>query len=400
VARLKPLPKKILCPEKRQPGLKLSREGTYIIPGGLGDVGLEVAQRFCNKGATRVILLSRRSLPPRDTWNSEKSEMKARVEKIQSLEKTGMGVKVLSIDLSADNADKELWKQLETLQVPQILGVVHAAGILRDEAVLDTASESFNSVLAPKIAGALTLHKAFPVKSVDFFVLFSSCGQLLGFPTQPSYANGNSFLDSMAEHRRSQGGNAYALQWTSWHGHGVAALTAEASKINEQFLKQKGVTSITVDEAFRAWDHATKYDIANAVVMPLKTQKADYKSPLPILEHVIPHEKPAPAADGGADGSSGSASPKEEVPAAGPEFLAYLTKKITECVADMLEMSNPEDVDPKRSFDDLGVNSLTTGPLSEQLEQVLKVKVMPTTFWDKPTTAQLAKWVCEQMEKK
>jgi len=183
VARLKPLPKEILYPEKRQPGLKLSREGTYIISGGLGDVGLEVAQRFCNKGATRVILLSRRSLPPRDTWNSEKSEMKARVEKIQSLEKTGMGVKVLSIDLSADNADKELWKQLETLQVPQILGVVHAAGMLRDEAVLDTTSVSFNSVLAPKIAGALTLHKAFPVKSVDFFVLFSSCGQLLGFPT-------------------------------------------------------------------------------------------------------------------------------------------------------------------------------------------------------------------------
>jgi len=99
--------------------------------------------------------------------------------------------------------------------------------------------------------------------------------------------------------------------------------------------------------------------------MPLKTQKADYRSPLPILEHVIPREKPAPAADGGADGSSGSAPPKEEVSAAGPEFLAYLTKKITECVADVLEMSSPEDVGPKRSFDDLGINSLTIGPLSE-----------------------------------
>lgn len=84
--------------------------------------------------------------------------------------------------------------------------------ILGDELVEATISEALAWVLASEVSGALPLHQLFPAKTLDFFVLFSSCRQLLGFSGQASYVNGNSFPDSLAEHRQSLGDNSIAFQ--------------------------------------------------------------------------------------------------------------------------------------------------------------------------------------------
>jgi len=83
--------------------------------------------------------------------------------------------------LSAINAAVTLLEELEELSLPPVLGIVHAAGLVEDQLVLQTTLESFNHVLAPKIAGTLALHQAFLPKTVEFFHMFSSCDQLFGF---------------------------------------------------------------------------------------------------------------------------------------------------------------------------------------------------------------------------
>lgn len=261
VARLRAIPRSQLVPGQDR-FYTPRADGTYLITGGLGALGLEVASWRVEKGARRLILVSRRSLPHRRNW-TEIDEGNEVIRKIKQLEVLGATIHILPVDVSQPDAMERLENGLDLLAVPAITGVVHAAGILEDQLVAETTRDAFDRVLAPKVSGAMALHKLFPVGSLDFMVLFSSCGQLLGFPGQASYASGNAFLDTLADYRRKQGDNTLSFLWTSWTGLGMASST---KYINAE-LEAKGITSVSKDEAFRAWEYTIKHDIHQAVVL-------------------------------------------------------------------------------------------------------------------------------------
>lgn len=395
VSRLRPMPQDKMHPADQVSKLHPRPEGTYIISGGLGSLGLEVAGFLVERGARRIVLLSRRALPPRRTWSSATGTVLEATQKIQLLEQAGATVYSLAVDLSVADAADVLARKLDDLSLPRVLGVVHAAGVLEDQLVLETTAESFNRVLAPKVAGTLALDKAFPVGSLDFLMLFSSCGQLFGFPGQASYASGNAFLDSVAERRRSQGDNTIAFQWTSWRGMGMAAST----DFIEAELESKGITSVSRDEAFRAWDHAAKYDTSHAVVLRARVLDADEMLPMDILADIAQRRSSANSTeDGSASSSSPSSGAKDvQVPAAGPERNAFLTTKISECVATVLDLADANDVDSRVALPELGMDSVMTVALRKQLQQTLKVKVPPTLVWGHPTVGHLVKWFADKV---
>ncbi|KAF2276779.1 6-methylsalicylic acid synthase [Westerdykella ornata] len=392
VARLRPLPARKAVPEHSQ--LEVRPEGTYIITGGLGDLGLEVAEMLVAKGARRLVLVSRRKMPARKTWTSLESKWRKTIDKVLALECKGATVYTVAVDMAATDAAEELSLRLESLNLPPVLGVVHAAGVIDDQFVLETDPATFNRVLAPKVRGALALHSLFPPQSLSFFVLFSSCGQLFGFPGQASYAAANAFLDSLALLRRAQGDNALALQYTSWRGMGLAATTEASAEFIEAELEGKGITSVSRDEALSGWEYAAGFNVANAVV--LRCRELDHDEPLPadIIEEVVVR-KPTPVA-AASDASSGSDNPSPSasaasIPPPGPERIKYLIGAITGCVATVLQL-DPSDVDSKAALPDLGMDSVMTVALRKQLQKVLGVKVPPTLVWGHPTVSHLAKW--------
>lgn len=268
-----------------------------------------------------------------------------------------------------------------------MLGVVHAAGVLEDQLVLDSTTDSFDRVLAPKIAGGMALHKAFPVGDLDFFIL---CGQLFGFPGQGSYASGNAFLDTLASHRREQGDNCMAFQWTSWRGMGMAAST---DFINAE-LESKGITDVTRDEAFRAWEHLGKYDMDHGVVSRSRVLDANEPLPASILNDIAVRQRPTAGSE---DQAAASAS---ELPKSGPALLDYLDVAIRTCVAQTLQLPSLDDIDARAALSDLGVDSVMAVVLRTQLQKTMGVKVPPTLMWSLPTTSHLQKWFAEQMEGK
>jgi 6-methylsalicylic acid synthase len=188
VARLQPLPRELRYgPDEAAARTLLPKpEGTYLITGGLGALGLEVARWLAEKGACRFLLLSRRGLPPRREWATMEKEdtLYAAVETILQLERGGVTVHAIHLDIAATDAHVRLRDTLNLLALPPVLGVVHAASALEDQLVLDTTADSFNRVLAPKVSGALALNTVFPCGTLDWLVLFSSCGQLFGFPAR------------------------------------------------------------------------------------------------------------------------------------------------------------------------------------------------------------------------
>ncbi|KAI9928670.1 hypothetical protein ASPWEDRAFT_36436 [Aspergillus wentii DTO 134E9] len=395
--RLRSLPRNRLIPaDKASSTQKLlpRADGTYLITGGLGALGLAVADFLVTKGARRVVLISRRALPSRRTWANIQAEdaMAPVIAKIKDLETRGATVHVLPLDISVPSAAEKLTDALDQLALPPVRGVVHAAGVLDNELVLETTQDAFSRVLAPKVTGGLVLNEVFPAKSVDFFVLFSSCGQLVGFTGQSSYGSGNAFLDTLATHRRNQGDNAVAFQWTSWRGMGMGAST---DFINAE-LESKGITDVTADEAFGAWMHLAKYDIDHGVVLRSLTFDQGEPLPSPALADIAVRRQASASSDSESSGPSDAAA---AIPTSGPELKTYLDDKIRNCVASVLQMA-AEDVDSKAALSDLGIDSVMTVTLRRQLQQSLKIKVPPTLTWSHPTVSHLVGWFAEKIGSK
>lgn len=375
-ARLRPFPQDVQ--RAKSTTLTLKPNGTYLITGGLGALGLEIASWLVERGAKRVVLVSRRRLPPRRTWNTHQDD--AVIHQLLQIENRGASVYPVSVDMVQADAALQLQSRLDDLALPPVLGVIHAAGTLANQMVLETTSDAFDSVIAPKIVGAMALDSLFPPKTLDFMVLFSSCGQLLGFTGQAAYASGNAFLDALATRRRDQGDNTTSMLWTSWRGLGMAAST----KYIDAELAARGIADVTKESAFRTWSQIANRNVDHAVILRALPLDSSGIIPHPILSDIV--QRPAPSASTSTNAPSDSTAE----PTSGPELETFLLNKVTGCVASTLGL-DAATVDPHTALSELGMDSVMTVELRGQLQRAIGVKVGPTLVWTCPTVALLVK---------
>ncbi|KAH7092165.1 hypothetical protein FB567DRAFT_434875 [Paraphoma chrysanthemicola] len=366
-------------------------EGTYVITGGLGALGLETCDFLIEKGARRIVIVSRRELPPRVQWSTAPETLAPILRRVQAMENLGASIHVISVDIGAENAHKTLLVAMERLSLPPVLGVIHASGVLEDSLLIETTSDSFARVLSPKISGAIALHKAFPPRTIDFFVLYSSIGELVGTSGQSSYASGNSFLDILAAHRKNQGDNAIAFQWTAWRGLGMAT----ATDFLTLELQSKGITDITRDEGFRAWEHMSNYDVDHAVVTRSLPFEEGDQIPCPLLEEIVIRK---PRTQNSSTQETASNLDASVRPTTIPEMKAWIDVQIRECVATVMKIVDIEEIDPRVPLADFGVDSVMTIALRQKLQSSLKVKVPQTLMWNYPTVAAMSEWFFTQFE--
>lgn len=364
--------------------------GTYLVTGGFGDIGLEVLDFLVRKGARRIVVVSRNILPPRREWSKAQGKMKAVVDKVILLETQGASIYAVSLDISSSDADTQLSSALDRLSLPPVLGVIHAAGVNEDGLIKDVTAASISRVFAPKVAGALNLHRLFPPASLDFFVLFSSIGQLVGTSGQAPYGAANAFLDALATCRRRQNDNTIAIQWTAWRNMGLAAdsefLTVE--------LNSKGISDITRDEGFQAWEYLNALNTDHAVVTRARILDADEPIPFPLVSDIAQRRARTVVSTDPTKASESNAVR----PTSGPELKTWLSTKIRECIGAVLHM-DIEDIDVRAAIADLGVDSVITVALRQKLQSVLGVKVPPTLMWKEPTVGHLIIWFNKQMER-
>lgn len=254
--------------------------------------------------------------------------------------------------------------------------------------ILESTRDAFHRVFSPKINGALALHEAFPPGTLDFFMLFSSCGQLFQFPGQGSYGSANAFLDTLATHRRNLGDNSVAFQWSSWRGMGMGS----DSEFVAAELYGKGITDIRRNEAFQAWLHLAEYELDHGVVLRTRTLESDEPIPCPILEDIVTRS----SGDNNMSKGSSKTETSNKIPSSGPELKAYLDEHIRSCVASVLHLS-PNDVDSRAAISDLGLDSVMSVTFRRQLQQTLKVPVPPTLTWNHPTVGHLVQWFAQKL---
>ena len=208
VARLSPLAHPNSRGEGKQEPLTFHDDGSYLIAGGLGGLGLLVARFLVTHGARHLVLVGRHGV--REEQQAQLSE----------LEQLGASVKVVQADI----ADAEqLARSLAAATYPPLRGVIHAAGTLNDGILQQQSWQAFEEVMAPKVAGAWNLHTLTKNQPLDFFVLFSSATSLLGNAGQANHAAANAFLDAIASYRRHLGLPSLSINWGTWSEVGIAA---------------------------------------------------------------------------------------------------------------------------------------------------------------------------------
>jgi myxalamid-type polyketide synthase MxaB len=208
----------------QQPSTTLIRgDGTYLITGGLGGLGLLTAHWLAEQGARYLVLMGR-SRPS-----------KAAQEMIQTLEERGVQVVVAQADVSAAEGVAGVLAKINAT-MPTLRGVIHAAGVLDDGVLLHQDWSRFARVMAPKVEGAWRLHLLTKESPLDFFVLFSSLASLWGSPGQSNHAAANMFLDMLAYERRAQGLPGLSLNWGAWTEVGAAVEHNVFERIGSQGL--------------------------------------------------------------------------------------------------------------------------------------------------------------------
>ncbi|MGF1428117.1 type I polyketide synthase [Kitasatospora sp. LaBMicrA B282] len=357
---------------------RLRPDAAYLITGGLGALGLSLAEHLADRGAGALALLGR----------SAPSE--AAAQRIAALRERGVQVAHHRVDV-ADPAALAGVLDLVRTQLGPLRGVVHAAGLLDDATVLNLTPAQLERVLAPKIDGARHLDAATAGDPLDFFVLFSSAAALIGNAGQAAYAAANSYLDTLAQARRRRGLPALSVQWGPFTGIGLAA----ADDLRGSRLAERGMGGFTAEEAWRALDgYLGSADLQQVSYLDLDLRQwfDSYPDTAGLASWSLLRQaarQGGPAA-GGNEFLAGLAATTPE------ERAALVEGRVRELAGRVLRLEAGT-IDRESAFKSLGLDSLMGLEFRNRLESAFGLRLSPTLLWTYGTVRALSGALVERL---
>ncbi len=376
--------------------LMLKEDRVYLITGGLGGLGVKIAQWMVQRGARHLVLTGRRGLPPREAWSQFQpdSDLARRAAAVQDLEKAGAQVILYAADTADENAMGKLFQSFGA-SLPKLGGIVHAAADLSSSTIEEMGVEMLYNMLRPKASGTWLLHKLSQGLDIDFFVLFSSTTALLGSQQLGHYAAANSFLDSFASYRKSTGLPILSINWGTWDTMRIA------SQAEQQRVAQFGLEQMQADQALHLLgNYLAAQGEAQVVIAAVDwdTLRPAYEARRrrPLMEGLTSrtHGKPAqqittkPA-------DADLVMLLKEIP---PEKqYNMIVRHVREHVAAVIGSTRPETIDEQQGLFEMGLDSLMSVDLKGRLEKSLGQSLPSTLTFNYPTVAELAGYLLERI---
>jgi surfactin synthase thioesterase subunit/acyl carrier protein len=199
---------------------------TYMITGGLGALGLQLARWLVASGAKHLVLVGRRA------GTAETYAV------VRELEEAGVQVVMARADVAQEGQLTSVLREISE-RLPPLRGIIHAAGVLDDGVLLQQQWGRFTAVFASKVVGAWNVHTLTRDLSLDFMVFFSSAASLLGSPGQGNYAAANAFMDGLAHYRSALNLPSVSINWGPW-----AEVGAALGERRARYLAHGGMGSI------------------------------------------------------------------------------------------------------------------------------------------------------------
>ena len=362
-------------------------DATYLITGGLGELGLALAGHLVERGARDLVLLGRGS------------PSAAHQARLSALRASGAAVTTAQVHVADRAALGRVFAELQA-RGAAVAGVVHAAGVVEDGVLVGQAWPAFERVLAAKVDGAWNLHELTRERPLDFFVLFSSVAGTLGSPGQANYAAANAFLDGLARLRRRAGLPAQSVAWGPWAEIGMAARTVAGNH------RRGGhrVAELAPAAGLAVFDRLPAACTA-CVVLPLAVaQRRDAEaSDLAGFARALWGLDERPAAPGaGKPPGVGAPDPLVErwpalVPAARHDALRALLEAT---VADMLGSPAGPAAGPDATFYELGIDSMAGLQMRTLLTRALGLTLPATLLFRHPTLAALTERLAAMLDER
>ncbi|MEP7121036.1 MAG: SDR family NAD(P)-dependent oxidoreductase [Byssovorax sp.] len=344
-------------------------EGSYLIVGGVGGLGLTLSRWMVAEGARHLALVGR-SAPSA-----------AAHEAIRAMEQAGAEVRVLRGDVAVAADVERIMGQIRD-ELPPLRGVVHAAAALDDRTLVDLEESQFWTPIRPKILGAWNLHVATRALPLDFFVMYSSVAALMGSPGQGAYAAGNAFLDALAHARAAAGLPGMSLQWGPFAEVGLAAAHANRG----QRLAQQGFQSFTPDDGTALFSRLLQRPRAEVGLLRISWRQWLESNPQATGMRFLAELEGEKGAGAGAKVGSFRPTLDQARPA---DRAALIQAHVLEQLGRVLSL-DPSRIDRRAPFTSLGVDSLTSMELRNRLEASLGLQLSATFLFTHPIPAALA----------
>jgi amino acid adenylation domain-containing protein len=213
------------------PAPVLRRNGVYLITGGLGGVGLALAEHLATNYGARLVLASRNPLPPEDQWPSlckSSQELRRRLDTFRRVRSTAADVTMVAADV-ADLAQAREMVGLAIGKYGALDGVIHAAGVTGGGALQRRSNETARQILHAKVRGTLALESALSQAPGAFLFLCSSLTAVAGTFGQADYTAANAFQDAFAEKTNSPARRVVSVNWDGWLEVGSYARHVESA---------------------------------------------------------------------------------------------------------------------------------------------------------------------------
>ena len=374
--------------------VQLRRRGTYLITGGLGDIGLVIAQHLASEFGARLVLTGRRGLPPRDAWaghlaaSGAKDATSRRIRAVEALEAAGAEVLVGEADVTDEAAMRRVVDEA-IARFGRIDGVIHSAGIAGGGMIQLKTREVAASVLAPKVVGARVLARIFEGRQPDFLVLCSSLTAVLAGLGQVDYCGANASLDAFArQYATSTGVRAISINWNAWREVGMAVDTAVPEDLKDAIKTQmlaSGISNADGVEAFkRILSVGGEHQVA---VFPfdlqLTVETAGITEEDERQERVVPTN--ASSASAAAPASALHARPNLST-----AYVAPRTDAERKVAAVWGELLGIDRVGVEDSFFDLGGHSLLAIRVMAKVNEALKTDLPVARLYEGLTVAFVA----------
>jgi acyl transferase domain-containing protein/acyl-CoA synthetase (AMP-forming)/AMP-acid ligase II/acyl carrier protein len=365
--------------------VSLRSDATYIITGGLGALGLQTAKWMVEKGARHLVLISR----------TQPSHNK--LATISNLEEQGSEIQVFQADVCNSEELSKIFKQVNRDLLP-VKGIVHAAGLGRLQPIQQMEIAELEEVIAAKIIGGWGLHQLSKDIQIDFFVSFSSIASVWGSAGLAHYAASNSFLDSLTYYRRAKGLPSFSINWGPLSGGGLAR------KQDLKELSRRGIEPLSPEQVTCALEYL--WTIGNVQTIVANINWSLFKQLYQRERRLLLEEIDIEPLKTQLLNYSPSAKPTI---AKNPEFLQEL-KFVNEAerydilrtliqneAAKVLGLNDSQVLSLDRGFFEMGMNSLMSFELSNNITQLLGVTLPSTLLFDFPNIEQLTKYIAIQM---
>lgn len=353
-------------------------DGSYIVTGGLGGIGLFLAEKMAAAGCGRIVLSSR---------SEPNSKALDTIELIRAM---GADIEVECGDITEVGTAARLVAAATATGLP-LRGVLHAAAVFENAMLSNISEDLVDRNWAPKVCGAWNLHQATAALPLDWLCLFSSAVGLVGSPGQAAYAAANSWLDAFARWRRSQGLPTTAIGWALWSEVGRAAeLRAESG--DDVALGQDGDgtaiahwrdTAFTAEEGAYAFQALLRHDRPYAGYAKL--------TGTPWFAAYAQRSRFAEMFRAKGQSRTGASQLLHELEALPPdEWHARLRRMVSDAVSLILRRT----IDPDHPLSEYGLDSMGNLELRTRVEAETGIRV---TTNDITTIRDLAGLLCESL---